>query len=79
MTVRNDDFDTILRLGGKWALGSWEEVDIDTGYWDYTWIAIHLHGRDYGYWLKRGSKCSKCGIPFPPKVIGMLNMMRSMV
>lgn len=71
-------FDTILELGKGWAIAGWNEVTElrDT---DVVWIAIHIHDRpDYGYWLKKGSKCSVCSKVFPVEVIGMLNMFRGL-
>ena len=69
-----DRFDTVLELGGNWALGAWDEVD-EMGLVRKLWIAIHFHTlQGYGHYLKRGSKCSICGTVFPIEVIGMRNM-----
>ncbi len=44
------------------------------------WVAMHRHlhtDRKDGWLVHRGSKCSKCRIKFPTKLVGMLNMMNA--
>ena len=69
--LKNTNFDTILRLGGDWALGR-RRVD-------RSWTALHLHGcNNYGWCMLYKNACSMCEEVFPDKVIGMLNMMQGL-
>ena len=65
------NFDTLLKLGGGWALGR-NAVS-------QTWIALHTHGcNNYGWMVELGGTCSVCREVFPDKVVGMWNMMKAL-
>ena len=71
-SLKSTNFDTMLRLGGGWALGRRREGD-------RSWTALHLHGcNNYGWCMLYKAACSMCDEAFPDKVIGMLNMMKAL-
>ena len=71
MVYLDDRFSIILRLGEDYAL-AWDNLN-------KFWSLIHLHGtRNYGWWLKRSSKCSTCNKVFPERAVGMLHMFRGL-
>ena len=73
--LRHANFDTILKLGGGWALGRNAASQ--------NWTALHTHGcNNYG-WLvadveSDNGTCSVCREVFPDKVVGMWNMMKAL-
>ena len=68
--LRRANFDTLLKLGGGWALGRNKA--------SRKWTALHIHGcNNYG-WLGMYGYCSVCGEVFPDKVVGMWNMMKAL-
>ena len=75
MNINN--FSEVLRLESKWGLGQPKH------YYGKYWVALHFHVNEQVGWLSEmnnGSRCcTTCGLVFPDKVVGMLNMINGLV
>ena len=75
MNINN--FSEVLRLESKWGIGK------PINYYGKYWVALHFHGDEQVGWLSdmndSDGSCAMCGLVFPDKVVGMLNMINGLV
>ncbi len=75
MNIKN--FNEFLRLEKEWGLGQ------PKNYYGKYWVALHFHADEQVGWLSElnngDGSCTTCGLAFPAKVVGMLNMINGLV